>query len=74
MLNNPEDDIWWVPYRYYRLTKIKMYKNSANTSGFEVTYEPPDTDEFVNWPTETRLFGYDSETIEEEEIEFEFDL
>ena len=51
-----------------------MYKNSANTSGFEVTYEPPDTDEFVNWPTETRLFGYNSETIEEEEIEFEYDL
>ena len=53
---NPETETWYIPHRYYRLTSVKMYKNSANTSGFEVTYSPPD--EFDGWETQSHLFGY----------------
>ena len=57
--DNPEEDTWYVSKQYYMLTKVKMYKNSGNTSGFEVTYEPYPPDEFSDWPTETHLFGTD---------------
>ena len=57
--DNPEEDTWYVSKQYYMLTKVKMYKNQGNTSGFEVTYEPYPPSEFSGWPEETHLFGSD---------------
>ena len=34
-------DFWYVPQKLYRLTKVKMWKNERDTSGFEVTFEVP---------------------------------
>ena len=47
---HPFEDTWYVPRMFYRLTKVKMWKNDINTSGFMVTYERPDSDEFDGWP------------------------
>ena len=62
IFGDEDTDVWYVEYRYYRLTEITMYKNEHNTSGFRVTYEVPD--DFSGWATETHLFGYDDETSE----------
>ena len=51
-------DSWHVPRMFYRLVKVVMWRNDINTSGFEVTYERPDTAEFVGWPLSlTHMFG-----------------
>ena len=32
---------WYVPKKLYRLSRVKMFKNANETSGFEVTFEVP---------------------------------
>ena len=73
--DNDVEDTWYVSKQYYMLTKMKMYKNWGNTSGFEVTYEPYPSSEFSGWPTETHLFGnIHLNGIYVEEITFSQDL
>ena len=40
------EEVWLVPFKFYRLTKIKMWLWSESTSGFEVTYNVPNDDKF----------------------------
>ena len=53
--DNPETFSWSVPYRYYMLTKVKMWKSGGATSGFEVTYTAPEN--FVGWEPIVQMFG-----------------
>ena len=55
-------DIWYVPYRFYRLTKVELYHWDDSVSGFTVTYNVPDDDDFENWPELTHHFGYQNGT------------
>ena len=52
------EEVWQVPFRFYRLTKIKMWLWPDNTSGFTVTYNVPDDITFENWPELSHHFGY----------------
>lgn len=51
------DDIWSVPYKFYSLTKVRLWKgnysNKYPVSGFEVTYES----ELEGYPPMSHLFG-----------------
>ena len=72
---HPLEDTWYVPRMFYRLTKVKMWKNDINTSGFKVTYERPDTPEFGGWPlTLEHMFGSVLELNVPEEIDLDKDL
>ena len=51
-------DTWTVPYTSYMLTKVKMWKNSANVAGFEVTFTPFPAADYQNWPEQTHQFGF----------------
>ena len=64
VLTNPYDDTWTVPYQHYMLTKVEMWKNGVNTSGFEVTFEPYPPSEFSGWQAETHMFGFTDQTSE----------
>ena len=50
-----EEDNWVVPYKFYSLTKIRVYKSDAAMSGFEVVYEAPDS--FTGYEPISHLFG-----------------
>ena len=54
-LNNYSDDIWYVPYKDYKLKKIEAWKKGGKTSGFEVTFSAPSS--YVDWPDVTFMFG-----------------
>ena len=56
------EDIWHVPFRFYRLTKVELWRWEDNTSGFTVTFNVPDDDNFENWPELTHHFGYQNGT------------
>ena len=43
------------------MTSIKLFTVDEYTTGFEVTYEPPEGPEFEGWPIYKKLFGYDGE-------------
>ena len=45
-LSDLEVDVWHVPYQYYRLTKVEMWKDEHSTSGFKVTYTLPNDSHF----------------------------
>ena len=51
-----------------------MWKNdeTQDTSGFEVTFSPPDGSE--GWPTLTKMFGFTDQDEDIEEIELSNDL
>ena len=68
--DDPVEDTWYVSKQYYMLTKVKMFKNKKNMSGFEVTYEPYPSSEFSDWPTETHIFGDEFLRTEEDEKSF----
>ena len=53
-----EEDIWFVPYSFYMLTKVRMWKKESESYGFEVTFSAYPPDEFVGWPDETHHFGF----------------
>ena len=71
--NESWEDIWYVPFRFYRLTKMRLWTWKDSTSGFEVTYSIPDdeTRRYMNWPEQVYTFGYKDGT--EEPIEALFD-
>ena len=53
------DFTWYVPEKFYRLTKVEVYFSDFFRSimpGFKVTYEP-DPIHTTNWPTLTQEFG-----------------
>ena len=52
-------DNWSVPYKGYKLKKVTMWKNTVNTSGFEVTYVPPGTTS--GWPIDPHPLGLPDE-------------
>ena len=58
---NPEEDIWFVPKRFYQLSKVEMWLDERISSGFKVTYSLPESDDFdESWPEEiSHMFGYD---------------
>ena len=58
------DDIWYVPNKFYSLTKIRLWK-SFTVSGFEVTYEA----EIEGYPPISHLFGTTKYTSHFEEID-----
>ena len=66
------DDIWYVPFKNYRLSKVKMWKNVQYTSGFEVTFSPPST--YTDWPDLTHMFGFTDLIDEYSEITIASDI
>ena len=71
---NPQEQQWYVPYKNYILTKLKLFKGRTDNvaSGFEVTYSP-DNKDMTGWPEMTQLFGNKGENdfgTDTEEIEF----
>ena len=41
------------------MKSIKLYTVDEFTTGFLVTYGPPEGEQFENWPIYTKLFGDD---------------
>ena len=75
MLTGYEEDqddtynkIWTVPYKGYKLTKIKMWKSSTTMSGFEVTYSA--LSNYSGWSDYTKRFGCTVLTSALQEITF----
>jgi hypothetical protein len=57
------------------LTKVQMWKNGGNTSGFKVTYTLPSDGSFVGWQEEeTHMFGFEDQTSHYAEVELTRDL
>ena len=71
VLTNSYEDEWSVPYKFYRLTKVKLWHYGTDTSGFEVTFEAPA--EYEGWEPITRTFGFEDGTTEEE-VNLTYDL
>ena len=72
VLTNSYDDEWSVPFKFYRLTKVKLWHNSGtDATGFEVTYEAPD--EYIGWEPITRTFGL-TDGITQTETDLTYDL
>ena len=65
-------NLWYVPYRNYRLTKIEMFKNGHNTAGFTLTFSPPSS--YTGWPDETHTFGNTGETSQYQSITFDNEI
>ena len=62
---------------FYRLVKVEMWKNRINTSGFKVTYERPDEEQFdlEGWPLQLEhMFGFEDQYFEQESIVLTQDL
>ena len=55
--DNYRSDTWYVDTQFYRLTTIKVWKDSQAFSGIEVTYTPPDG--YIGWPEYRKMFGYE---------------
>ena len=60
--------------QFYMLTKIKMWKNTGNTDGFQVWYNVMPSDAFDGWPELTYTFGSTGETSELQTETFDVDL
>ena len=41
------------------MKSIRLFTVDSFTTGFEVTYGPPEGEAYEGWPTYTKLFGYD---------------
>ena len=50
-----EEDTWVVPYKFYSLSKIRVFTNEDVMTGFEVVYEVPDS--FRGYEPISHLFG-----------------
>ena len=51
------EDIWYVPYKHYNLTRIRAWSSSDIFTGFEVTYEVSNATKYIGWPPYKHLFG-----------------
>ena len=71
-MDTPTDDVWYTTYKGYKLTKVRMWKNSYYTSGFEVTFSPPSS--HLGWPDETHMFGFTTVTDNYSEITISNDI
>ena len=52
------EDTWYVPYTFYMLTSVRMWKGCCESYGFEVTFSAYPPDEFKGWPDLTHRFGF----------------
>ena len=44
-------DEWYVPYKFYTLRAIRVWKNTKTISGFEVIYKPAGLEQgSIGWP------------------------
>ena len=57
-----------MPYQHYKLTKIKMWKSNAATSGFEVTFSPPES--YIGWSSISHFYGTQELTSNISELTF----
>ena len=71
VLDDPEQDEWYVLKQGYRLSKVEMWKDQYNTYGFEVTYTPEIPDA-VGWYPETHLFGTKDRDDNFESLEIDY--
>ena len=55
--NSGYEDTWYVPHQFYMLTKVKLWTDGSNSSGFEVTFSAFPQSEFIGWPDITHVFG-----------------
>ena len=75
VLDNPSTDYWFVPFKYYRLIRVEMFKNEKNVSGFKVIYKRPETDYFTGYPLYmNHTFGTEDQDSEYEWVDLEKDL
>ena len=51
-----QDHEWYVPYKFYSLTKVRVWRHSNVMSGFEVTFSP-DPDFLKGYEDITHMFG-----------------
>ena len=72
--DSQSEDEWYVPYQFYMLTKVKMWKNTQNTSGFEVTFSPYPPEDFTDWPDEVHHFGRSNDDMEEISLDSDLTL
>ena len=64
-----------MPYQFYRLTKVEMWKDGGRSSGFKVTYTLQDDVSFTGWPTElTHMFGNEDHVSHYDSVELTQDL
>ena len=66
-------DYWYVDRKLYRLTKVKMWKNERDTSGFEVTFEVPERYGLSYEPV-THVFGDKDQDSHVETIAIDDDI
>ena len=55
MINPVTNDSFYVGSKFYRLTKIKVYRSETEMSGFELIYEVPG--DFTGYEPISHLFG-----------------
>ena len=72
VLTNAEVNKWNVERQFYRLSKVKIWYSGIDTSGFEVTYSPPD--DYTGWQELLNMFGNNDQGFPTEEIELDEDL
>ena len=66
--NTITDDIWYVPYRDYTLTRVKLFKDDDYATGFDATFSAPAS--YSGWPDYTHRFGTNAATDEQESRSF----
>ena len=64
---------WYVPVKYYMLTRFDMFSKNGFISGIQVTYNPFPADQFTGWDEEVFIFG-DSENALSLSLDFTQDL
>ena len=73
-IENPVEYEWYMTEQFYMLTKIKMWKTTTDTDGFQVWYNVMPSDAFDGWPELTYTFGSTGETSGLQTETFDFDL
>ena len=64
---------WYVPVKYYMLTRFDMFSKNGLITGFQLTYNPSPIDSFTGWDEEVFFFG-DSENAISLSLDFTQDL
>ena len=69
----PLDDITWsVPYKFYRLSRLRVWPTEKGIQGFEVTYTVPD--DFTGYEPLVQMFGSSIDVSEFESIDITDEL